>query len=52
MTSLQLMKSFPSSASAADGMTYLMILAIFNTTPLLVGNAVLFDMKPPPLLCF
>ena len=45
ISSLQLMKSDPSSASAADDMTALMIFAIVNTAPLLVGNAVLFDMK-------
>ena len=52
ISSLQLMKSDPSSASAADDMTALMIFAIVNTAPLLVGNAVLFDMKksPPDLL--
>ena len=45
------MKSNPSSASDSDYMTALMILAIFNTDPLLVGNAVLFDMnKFPPVL--
>ena len=43
MASLQLMKSAPSSASAADDMTALMIFAIVNTAPLLVGNTVLFD---------
>ena len=48
----QLMKSAPSSASAADDMTALMILAIVNTATLLGGNSVLFDMKkyPPDLL--
>ena len=49
---LQLMKSAPISASAADDMTTLMILAIINTDPLLGGIAVLFDMNicPPALL--
>ena len=52
MASLQLMKSAPSSASAADDMTALMILAIFSTDTLLGGNAVLFDINklPPALL--
>ena len=40
MDSLQLMKSSHSSASAADDMTALMILAIVNTAPLLGGNAI------------
>ena len=54
MDSLKLMKSSHSSASAADDMTALMVLAIVNTAPLLGGNAVLFDMKkyPPDLLLF
>ena len=46
------MKSAPNSASADDDMTALMILDIVNTDPLLGGNAVLFDMKNAPLLCF
>ena len=52
MASLQLMKISPSSASTADDMTALMILAIFNTAPLLGGNAMLSDRKkfPPALL--
>ena len=52
MASLQLMKSAPSSASNADEITALMILAIVNTAPLLGGNTLLFDMKkcPPDLL--
>ena len=45
MASLQLMKSAPSSASAADDITALMILDIVNTATLLEGNAVLFGMK-------
>ena len=45
VSSLKLMKSAPSSASAADDMTTLMILAIVNTDPLLGGNSVLFDIK-------
>ena len=55
MASLQLTKSAPSSASAADDITALMILAIVNTATFLVGNAVLFDMKkclPAMLLDF
>ena len=48
MTSLQLMKSAPSSAFDVDDMTALMILDIFNTATLLGGNAVLFDMKKFP----
>ena len=51
MDSLQLMKSAPSSASAADDMNASIILDIVNTAPLLVGNTVLFDMiKCPPAL--
>ena len=52
MASLQLMNSYPRSASADYYMTALMILAIFNTAPLLGGNAVLLDIKkfPPALL--
>ena len=42
---LQLVKSAPSSASDADDMNALMILEIFNTAPLLGGNAVLLDIK-------
>ena len=49
MDSLQLTKSDPRTASAADDMTALMILSIVNTSPLLVGNAVFFDMKKCPL---
>ena len=45
IASLQLMKSAPSSASAADDITALMILGIINTATLLGGNAVLFGMK-------
>ena len=52
MDSLQLMKSSHSSASAADDMTALMILAIVNTAPLLGGNAVFFTWINAPLLCF
>ena len=48
MASLLLEKSAPSFASDADDMTGLMILDIVNTAPLLGGNAVLFDMNPPP----
>ena len=48
MASLQLMKSDPSSDSAADGMTTLMILDIVNTASFLGGTAVLFDMKKCP----
>ena len=49
---LQLMKSTPSPASAADDMTDLMILDIVTTAPLLGMHAVLFDMnkRPPALL--
>ena len=52
MVYLQLMNSAPSSASAADDMTALMILAIANTYPLLGGNAVLLDINkfPPDML--
>ena len=52
MASLQLMKSAPSSASAADEKTSLMILAIVNTAPLFGWNAVFFYMKkcPPAML--
>ena len=52
MASLQLMNSAPSSASAADDMTSLMILEIVKTAPLLGGNAVLLDIKkcPPAML--
>ena len=45
MDSLQFMNSAPISASAADYMTALMILAIVNTAPLLGGNIVLLDIK-------
>ena len=49
MFSLQLMNSAPSSYSSDDDMTALIILAIVNNAPLLVGNAVLFDInKSPP----
>ena len=51
MASLQLTKFSPSSASAADDMTALMILAILNTAPFLGGNAVFFYMKNVPLIC-
>ena len=52
MASLQLIKSAPSSDSASDDMTSLMILEIVNTYLLLGGNAVLFEMKkfPPAML--
>ena len=52
MASLQLMNSAPISASAADGMTALMILAIVNNYTLLGGNYVLLDINkcPPDLL--
>ena len=50
--SLQLMESSPSPAYDDDDLTTLIILAIVNTAPLLGGNAVLFDMKIPPKLCF
>ena len=52
MSFLQFMKSAFSSASAADDMTALIILAKVNTSPFLGGNAVFFDMKkcPPDLL--
>ena len=51
---MQLMNSAPSSASDADDMTELMILEMVNTAPLLVGNAVLLDVKklPPALLLY
>ena len=52
MDSLQFMNSDPSSASADDDITALMILEIVNTSPLLGGNAVLLDINkfPPALL--
>ena len=52
MASFQLMKISPSSASAADDMTALMILSIVNNAPFLGGNAVLLDINkcPPDLL--
>ena len=52
MDYLQLMIIAPSSASDADDMTSLIILAIVNTDPLLVDNSVLFDMKKFPLIYF
>ena len=45
MDSLQLMKISPSSASAADDITSLTILALFATATLLGGNAKLFYME-------
>ena len=49
IASLQLMNDAPSSASSADDMTPLVILAIVKNAPLLGGNAVLFDIdKSPP----
>ena len=52
MDSLQFMNSDPSSASADDDITALMILEIVNTSPLLGGNAVLLDINkcPPTML--
>ena len=52
MASLKLMNSAPSSASNADGMTALMILAIVKNFPLLGGNAMLLEINqcPPALL--
>ena len=49
---MQLTNSAPSSASAADDMTALIILAMVNTDSLLGGNYVLLDIKkfPPALL--
>ena len=46
--SLKLMNSAPSLASAADDMTALIILTIFNTAPLFGGNYVLFYINNPP----
>ena len=48
MASLQLMNSATSSASVADDMNALMILTIDNTSTLLGGNTVLFDIKKFP----
>ena len=45
MAYLQFMNSAPSSASAADEMAVLIILATVNTDPLLGGNSVLLDIK-------
>ena len=50
MDYLQFMNISPSSASAYDYMTSLMILAIVNTAPLLGGNAVFLHEKCPPAL--
>ena len=52
MASLYFINSAPSSASDADDMTALMLLAIMNTALLLCGNAVLLEINkcPPPLL--
>ena len=52
MASLQFMNSAPSSASAVDYTTALMILKTVNTAPLLGGNVVLLDINkcPPALL--
>ena len=46
------MNSDPSSASAADDMTALIILVIVKNDPLLGGNYVLLDInkRPPTLL--
>ena len=54
MASLRLMKSEPSSDSAADDMTALMILDIVNTASFLGGTAVLFEMKkcPPVMILY
>ena len=54
MYSLQLMNRATSSAYDADDMTALIILAIFNTAPLLGGNSVLLDINkfPPALLIY
>ena len=41
-------KSAPSSTSAADDMTFLMICAMVRTVPLLGGLAASFDMKKCP----
>ena len=50
MASLQLIKSVSISASSDDDITILVILAKFNTSPLLGGNAVFFYMENAPLL--
>ena len=52
MASLQFMNSAPSSASAVDYTTDLMILKTVNTAPLLGGKFVFLDIKkcPPALL--
>lgn len=51
--SLQLMYGAPISASAADDMTAMNIYEIVRIAPLLLGIALLFDMKKclPALLC-
>ena len=52
IASLQLIKIYLSSASVSDDVISLMILDIVNTDPLLVGDALLFEMKncPPAVL--
>ena len=49
MASRQLMKSVLSSASAAEDMTDLMMLATVKTDPLLTGYLALLDKKKRPL---
>ena len=44
MDSIMLINRAPSSASAADNMTALMIFKIVSTAPLFGGNRELFDM--------
>ena len=48
MDSFQLIDSAPISASTADYVTALMILAIVNTAPLLGGNSVLLYINKFP----
>ena len=47
--SLLLMNSDPSSVSAADDMTNLIVLEVVNTASLLGGNSVLLGIKKCPL---
>ena len=51
IASLQLMKRAPSSASAAEEITDLMICEMVTTVPLLAGMVELLDMKKWPLAC-
>ena len=49
IASLQLMKRAPSSASAAEDITALMIWEMMTKAPLLAGMGELLDMKKCPL---